>query len=252
MSQSQAMIATLKQVLRSQGKTYQDVANAIGLSEASVKRLFAEKTFSLERFEKVCDFVGMEIAELIQQMDKQARRITSLSDDQEKELVGDIRLLIVAVCLINHWTFEEIIETYDVDQLQGIQLMAKLDRMKLIQLLPGNRVKRIIDRNFNWLPNGPIQRFYERTVQVDFFKSSFTGPGEFRVFINGMLSQHSNQEMIKKAQRFIQEFNYYNSQDESLPVDERHGTSILVAMRPWEIKLFADLRRKPDAKSFST
>lgn len=244
------MITTLKQVLRSQGKTYKDVADALDLSEASVKRLFAEKTFSLDRFEKVCDFVGMEIAELIQQMDKRAERITSLTHEQEKELVSDIRLLIVAVCLINHWTYEEIIETYDIDQFQGIQLMAKLDRMKLIQLLPGNRVKRIIDRNFNWLPNGPIQRFYERTVQGDFFKSTFTGPGEFRVFINGMLSRNSNQEMIKKAQRFIQEFNYYNTQDESLPVDERFGTSIMVAMRPWEIKLFADLRRKTDTKTF--
>lgn len=250
MSQSQAMIATLKKVLRSQGKTYKDVADALDLSEASVKRLFAEKTFSLDRFEKVCDFVGMEIAELIQQMDKQAERITSLTHDQEKELVGDIRLLIVAVCLINHWSYEEIIETYDIDQYQGIRLMAKLDRMKVIQLLPGNRVKRIIDRNFNWLPNGPIQRFYERTVQGDFFKSTFTGPGEFRVFINGMLSRHSNQEMIKKTQRLVQEFNYYNTQDESLSIDERHGTSIMIAMRPWEIKLFAELRRKPDTKSF--
>lgn len=250
MSQSQAMITTLKRVLRSQGKTYKDVAEALDLSEASVKRLFAEKTFSLERFEKVCDFVGMEISELIEQMNKQAERITSLTQEQEKELVSDIRLLIVAVCLINHWTFDEIIETYDIDQFQAIQLMAKLDRMKVIQLLPGNRVKRIIDRNFNWLPNGPIQRFYERTVQGDFFKSTFTGPGEFRVFVNGMLSRNSNQEMVKKAQRLIQEFNYYNTQDESLSVDERYGTSIMVAMRPWEIKLFADLRRNPDNKKF--
>jgi hypothetical protein len=50
MSQSQAMIQTLKKVIRQQDKTYKDVAVALQLSEASVKRLFAEKTFSLERF----------------------------------------------------------------------------------------------------------------------------------------------------------------------------------------------------------
>ena len=250
MSQSQAMITTLKQVLRSQGKTYKDVAEALELSEASVKRLFAEKTFSLERFEKVCDFVGMEIAELIVQMETHADKITHLTYEQEKELVSDIRLLIVAVCLINHWRYEEIIATYDINQFQAIQLMAKLDRMKIIQLLPGNRVKRIIDRNFNWLPNGPIQRFYERSVQAEFFKSTFNGPGEFRVFVNGMLSRSSNQEMVKKAQRLIQEFNHCNTQDESLPVNERFGTSIMVAMRPWEIKLFAELRREPDTKHY--
>ena len=58
------------------------------------------------------------------------------------------------------------------------------------------------------------------------------------------------QEMIKKAQRLIQEFNFYNTEDEALPVDERFGTSIMLAMRPWEIKLFGDLRREEDTKVF--
>ncbi len=49
MSQSAALVATLKQALRAQGKTYVDVAEALDLSVASVKRLFAQNSFSLER-----------------------------------------------------------------------------------------------------------------------------------------------------------------------------------------------------------
>lgn len=250
MSQSQALIKTLKQVIRQQGKTYKDVAVALELSEASVKRLFAEKTFSLERFEKVCEFVGMDISELVLLMEQQAELITNLSFAQEKELVANVQLLLVAVCLLNHWRFDEIIATYDINQHQCIQLMAKLDRMKIIQLLPKNRVKRMVDRSFSWLPNGPIQRFYERNVQAEFFKSGFNGPGEYRVFINGMLSRQSNQEMVKKAQKLMQEFDHFHSQDETLSVDERFGTSIVLAMRPWEMAIFADLRREADKKIF--
>lgn len=250
MSQSQALIKTLKQVIRQQGKTYKDVAVALELSEASVKRLFAEKTFSLERFEKVCECVGMDISELVLLMEQQAELITNLSFEQEQELVADIQLLLVAVCLLNHWRFDEIIATYNINQHQCIQLMAKLDRMKIIQLLPGNRVKRMVDRSFSWLANGPIQRFYERSVQAEFFKSDFNGPGEYRVFINGMLSRQSNQEMVKKAHKLMQEFDHFHNQDETLSVDERFGTSIVLAMRPWEIAIFADLRRETDNKVF--
>lgn len=250
MSQSQAMIKTLKQILRQQGKTYKDVAIALQLSEASVKRLFAEKTFSLDRFERVCAFVGMEISELIVQMDKQSALITGLSLEQEKELVTDVRLFLMAVLLLSHWKFSDIVETYCITEFEGIQLLAKLDRMKFIQLLPGNRVKLIVDRSFSWLPNGPIQRFYEQHVQSDFFKSHFTGPGELRLVTNGMLSRQSNAIMQKKIQRLLQEFNHLHSEDEQLPIEARFGTSMIMAMRPWELKIFAQLRRGEDNKRF--
>lgn len=250
MSQSQAMIQTLKKVLRQQGKTYRDVALALELSEASVKRLFAEKTFSLDRFEKVCGFVGMDIAELIMQMEKQAELITGLSYEQEKELVADVRLMLITVLLLSHWKFEDIIATYTIDEHEAIQLLAKLDRMKIISLQPGNRVKLIVDRAFGWLRNGPIQRFFESHVQSDFFKSHFTAPGELRLVANGMLSRQSNGLMQKKLHRLVQEFNFLHSEDEQLPIEERFGTSMIMAMRPWEVKIFSDLRRDRDTKIF--
>ena len=33
--------------------------------------------------------------------------------------------------------------------------------MKIIELQPGNRVKMLVAPNFDWIPNGPIQQFFE-------------------------------------------------------------------------------------------
>lgn len=250
MTQSHAMIQALKKILRQQGKTYKDVAEHLDLSEASVKRLFADQSFTLERFEKICDFVAMEFAELAAYTQQQIELTKALSYEQEKELVSDIKLLLITVCLINNWQLSDITKTYQIEPLEAIQLAAKLDRMKIIQLLPGDKVKRMIDNSFSWLANGPIQRFFEKHVQSDFFQSHFNGPGELRVFVNGMLSRQSNQEMNKKIQRLVQEFNFYQQQDETLPVADRFGTSLLLAMRPWEVDLFTKLRREQDTKSF--
>ena len=249
MSQTKSLIDTLKRELKRQGKTYRDIAKVLGLSEASVKRLFSERTFNLARLDRICEMLDLEISDLVRMMEQATQLTTRLSLEQEQELVADVKLLLMAHFLMNRWTFADIIETYDISELEGIQLLAKLDRMKIIQLLPGNRVKLMISKNFEWISNGPIQRFYEDKVQSEFFNSSFTNPGEYRVFVTGMLTRTSNAEMMRRLKRLANEFNEMSIDDESFPMDERFGTSVVMAMRPWSVKVFRSLRRQ-EAKAF--
>ena len=250
MTQTVALIDTLKRTLKAQGKTYADVATALGLSEASVKRLFAEKSFSLQRLDKICEFMGMEISDLVKAMEASSGQITELTEDQEKELASDTKLLLLANLLLNAWTFSEVLETFNIDELEGIQMLAKLDRMKLIDLLPGNRVKLKISRSFSWRKNGPIQQFFEQQIQMQFLRSKFNRPGEIRHFVSGMMSRRSNEEIQRKIKRLKNECLAMISEDEALPLTERFGTGFVMAMRPWEPELFAELRRKPNNKKF--
>lgn len=250
MPQTTALVKELKRCLKTLGKTYADVALALGLSEASVKRLFAERSFSLQRLDRICAFLDMEISDLVKSMEAQEEQITELSLEQELELAANIKLLLLANLLLNSWTFSDIVETFLIDELEGIQMLARLDRMKLIDLLPGNRVKLKISRNFSWRKNGPIQQFFEQQVQMQFFRSTFSHPGEIRVFINGMLSRRSNQEIQRRIRRLKNEFLTVLSEDEELPLHDRYGTALVIAMRPWEPEQFRSLRREPSKKAF--
>jgi hypothetical protein len=49
--------------LRSKGLTYRDFAAALELSEASAKRIFADKSFSLKRLEQFCEVLEMTLYE---------------------------------------------------------------------------------------------------------------------------------------------------------------------------------------------
>ncbi len=251
MSQTTLILETLKQEIRRRGKTYADAALALGLSEASVKRLFSEKSFSLERLDILCQWLGMDIAELVQQMEYKQQQVSQMTEEQEQELVSDIKLLITAHSLFNRWTFTEIIETYRISETEGIRLLARLDRMGLIQMLPNNRVKLLISRQFHWRKQGPIQAFFEKHVQNDFFRCHFDSAGETRIFMTGMLSQHANNDIIKRMEKLAMEFNTLHREDEHLPLEQRFGSSLVLAMRPWEPKIFADVRRKPNTKVFS-
>jgi DNA-binding Xre family transcriptional regulator len=250
MSQTRHIVETLKQELRKQGVTYRQVAKALDLSEASIKRLFAENAFTLSRLEQICEMLHLEIADLIHQMEKDIELTHQLTLEQETELVSDVKLLMMAHFLMNKLEFSEIIDLYDISETEGIRLLARLDRMKIIELQPGNRVKLMVSKHFQLLPGGPIQRFYEKVVQTEFFNSSFSRSGEFRIYVSGMFSRNANAEIIRKIKRLAEDAHDLRDDSDSLPLNERFGCSLIMAIRPWEVKVFDALRRVPNEKKF--
>jgi transcriptional regulator with XRE-family HTH domain len=250
MAQVKQVVDTLKQELRKQGITYRQVAKTLDLSEASVKRLFAEQSFTLERLGQICELLHLEISELMQLMEKNIELTRELTREQETELVSDIKLMLMAHFLMNKWEFTEIIETYDISEHEGIQLLAKLDRMKIIELQPGNRVRLMVHKHFQPIPGGPIQRYYERQLQMEFLQSKFKEAGAYRSYLSGMFSRAANAEIIRKLKRLEEDIKDLRDESDSLPLEERFGCTLILAIRPWEPKVFEEVRRAPNPKKF--
>jgi transcriptional regulator with XRE-family HTH domain len=249
MRESELVVETLKAELRRQGRTYQDLVGVLDLSHASIKRLFADRAFTLERLEVVCRFLGIDMAELFRLTEKKQAKLTRLTVEQEQLLVGDTRLLCVAHALLQRWTLEEVLDVYAITEHEAVRLLAKLDKLKVIELLPGNRYKLLVSRKFQWLPNGPIQTFFEKQLQADFLASSFNQPGERRLFVSVMLSRGSIDKLDRLLMKTADEINELHLADEALPLAQRRGLSVALAMRPWEAKAFTALRRKPGSAS---
>ena len=251
MAQTAALVSALKDVLRARGVTYARLAKGIGLSEASVKRIFAARSFTLERLDQVCSFLGIEISDLAKMVVQERGIPERLSESQERELVSDLRLLLVAVHALNHWSLDEIVETYALQKTDCIRLLARLDRLRIIDLLPNNKIRVRVAPNFAWLPDGPIQQYFREQVQSDFFRSRFDGSGELMVFVSGMLSRTSNALLQNRMKRLGAEFSELHHQDLELPLSERSGTSLLLAVRPWAPDTFKKLQRKPDSRKLT-
>jgi len=241
MAQTTLLIDTLKKSLKLHGKTYADVAQALNLTEASVKRIFSEESFSLQRLDQVCQLLEMEISDLTALMQSQNEKLQNLSIEQEKELTNDLTLLLVCVCVLNRWTMPEIIDFYELNESQCIQKLAKLDRLKIIELLPGNRIKMLVAPNFGWLDNGPIQQFFQERIGQEYFQARFEQEGECLLVLNGMLSSQSNGEFQRKLKRIAREFDAMNLEDTSLPLTKRKGFTVVLAMRNWGYGLFQPL-----------
>lgn len=243
MAASDGLVDVLKRELRARGITYAQVARRLDLSEASVKRMFSRKDFSLKRLDRVCQLAGTEFSDLARALYQEERLISQLTPQQEKEIVASPKLFLVAVCVLNHVGFDQITATYDVSRAECIQLLARLDRLGFIQLQPNNRIKLLVSRTFSWLPDGPIQRFFNQQAHNEYFRSRFDRPDEFMVVVNGMLSRNSSAAIVTRLKRVAREFSELHNDDVRLPIGERSAMSLLVAIRHWELAAFAALKR---------
>lgn len=246
MAQTDALIDILKKTLKTHHLTYGEIASRLSMSEANVKRMFAARRFTLERLEDICGLMQLELSDLFELYEESRQRITQLTQAQEQELVQDVKLLLVAVSVRNRLSYDDIVTNYQISETECIHYLAKLDKIKIIDLLPNNRIKLRIDDDFRWLPNGPIERFFEKQIKNQFLKSSFKKDMEHRLFLFGLLSESSAQALLKKIQILSKEFTDMHRQDAKLPLEKRHNIGFMLAMRPWELEVFEPLRQKSD------
>lgn len=245
MAQVTALVEALKATLKSSRMTYASVARGMGLSESSVKRKFSRQEFTLAEIDRICSLCSMEISDLVQFMEQRHGRLRALTVEQEREIADDRGLLVVAVCVLNRWSFEEILRFYVFGEHELVQMLAKLDRLKLIELQPNNRIKLLVAPNFGWLPNGPIQKFFLQAIQQDFFAARFDREDHELIVLNGMLCDASNAEFRRKMERLAREFDLLNREDTGKPFDQRRGYTAVLALRDWRYKGFATLRTEP-------
>ena len=242
MNEVEQLLAALKRELRVRRMTYRDVAKALAISEPTVKRLFSTGRFTLSRLTQLTSVLGLTLAEVVQGF-KAEPQLSALTIAQEAEVVSDPKLLLVAVCTLNNWSAAEILATFRLSEPECVQRLLRLDRMRLIDLLPGNRVRLNVARNFDWLPGGPIRRFFTEKGQSDFLDAKFDGAGEMHAFAHGMLTRAAADEFHVLLRRLRAQFDELHRESLAQPLAHRHGTGVLLAVREWELKHFSELRR---------
>lgn len=244
MSASATLIDALKQSLKAQGLTYAKVARGLGMSEASVKRMFSRRDFTLKRLDKVLELAGLEIGELTRAISGEAKLISRMTPQQERTIVSDKKVMLMALCALNQMPLQKIMASYQLSEAECIRLLVRLDRLGIIKLMPGNRYRLLLSRTFSWLPDGPMQQYFKAQAQADYFRSRFDGPDELMLFVIGRLGKTSREAMLARLRKVAAEFAQMHNDDVREPLKDRVGVSMLLAIRPWESSAFSDLRRK--------
>ncbi len=246
MARTKQIVDAIKVALKQQGITYRVLAQKLAVSESTVKQMFANGNFSLNRLDAICELLELDITALLELSESLEDRVTALSLEQEQALIEDKKLLVVAYCLVNHWKVHEIVARYQISDTEIVTLLARLDKMRLIELQPNNRVRLIMANNFSWNPNGPIEKYFRSIVQTEFFNSTFEEDGALRVVKNGVLTVKSHADLRNRLKMLDAFFDELSEQERKLPASERKGITMILAIRNWHVSIFADLERIQD------
>jgi transcriptional regulator with XRE-family HTH domain len=241
-----ALVRGVKARLRAQGMTYRELARRLGLSEPTIKRDLARGNFSLERLDRICQVLGVGVEELLASAERSP--LTELTEQQEHALVSNPRLLLVTYLAINDWKFAEIVATFRLEAGELIDVLLKLDRLRILEFRPPARIRKLTARNFSWRKDGPVQGYFLRRVVPEFFDARFEAPGDEMRFVGGTLSAASLLRMQATLRRAAAEFELLAHQDSRLPLAERDGCSAILALRRWEFSEFGRLRRAGRAR----
>jgi transcriptional regulator with XRE-family HTH domain len=250
-SQLLPVIENIKKELKSRGIPYAELARRLNTSEATVKRMFAKRDFSLRRLEEIMEVMEIDFATLMRVADPEAKLKSSLTWEQEQEIVDNPKLFLIAVCVLNLWPIEDILERYNLPKSEVVSLLLELDKMGFIQLQANNRVRLLISRTFAWLPNGPMQQSFRKSAALDFLNTDFSRRYEHMTFMNAMLTKKSATKFIEKLQLLAREFSVWHQEEGPIPVAEKVPMSLLLATRPWLPEGFLPYikqPKQPDAK----
>jgi DNA-binding Xre family transcriptional regulator len=243
MNETRQLVDALKRCLKMRGLTYRALGQRIGLSEASVKRVFAKRSFTLKRLEQVCAVLEISVTDLLRMVEHDSPRATTLSLEQESALARDPALLSYFYLLLNGWSDTEIRRGYEFEEANLKELRGRLIGLELIESRPAGGSRLRVDRQILWRKDGPVRQAYERRVKAEFLQADFQGERDFFSWQPAELTAASMEVLKRKLSALQREFLEMAELD-GTSSQARHSTALLLAFRPWIFSLVAVRRRR--------
>ncbi|WP_213958274.1 MULTISPECIES: helix-turn-helix transcriptional regulator [unclassified Variovorax] len=243
MSTTVDLVLALKAELKNAKMTYADLARSLDMAESSVKRMLAKGDMPLSRVDAICRALKLDFAELARTVADAQPLIKELTHEQEKAVVRDKKLLLVAINVLSQWTLEQITAAYRISEAECISCFAQLDRIGIIELKSMNRYRLKLAKTFRWRPNGPFMEFFRDHVVLDYFRGGFNGPAEGLMLVHGTVSRALAPSFRERLQRVAQDFAQQHQTDQKLAAKDLEGYTLVLGMRNWEFEGFTRLRR---------
>ena len=243
MSTTADLVTALKKELKTAQMTYAGLAREMGMAESSVKRMLAKGDMPLSRVDAICRALKLDFADLARRVADNQPLLSQLTQEQERAVVADKKLLLCAICVLSQWTLEQITSAYRITEAEVVRAWVQLDRIGIIELRPLNRYRLKLAKTFRWRPHGAVMDYFREHALLDYFSGGFDGPGEGLLLVHGSISRSLAPSFRERMQRVAQDFAQQHLADQKLADKDLQGYTLLLGMRSWEFGAFAALRR---------
>jgi len=242
------VIDTLKELLKAKGMTYHQLSKAINISEASVKRIFSNYTFTIDRIEQICEHLEVTLFDLFEiASQKNNEDVYEYSLEQEIFFVKNPHYLAFFDFLLKGRTVNSILNRFNLSARQAEVYLAKLDSLALIECLGQNKYKLLCGKNVKWRNDGPLKRAYFDKAKYEFLNSRFQSPQSFINFSILSLSKESRKKLETELKEIYRKYDRASKLESRLDVPTQ-SIGILFASREWNFSILEYLENETKHK----
>lgn len=238
------MLALLRRHLRREGWTARRIASEFAIGEATAKRWLAGRALTLERLERLAALCGLTLADLAREAEHPASGLAQeLTLAQERALSSDAFLSFLFMTVLGGDAPEEIARDFAVPgEFIDAQLI-RLERLALIDRLPGGRVRALVDRTVVWR-KGPMRALFEAQMKPQFMAMDFAA--EDAVYASEVikLSARGAAELGEAIEAFRRQVQALAARDRDESLLPRRWHGMLCVMRVLDMRQLEGAGRK--------
>ena len=189
----------LKCALKTRGWTYSNLADQLGLSEPTIKRLFVDGDCKLGRLLEICDLLGVTLTDLAERAERSADLRFELTEIAEAELAANPWLFDLYVLLQSGETPEDIAAYHHMPAHQLHQDLHKLHCLGLAVLRDDGRFIVLTDQPLQLRRHGPLHSRI-REINLQFVAKVYDEPNT-----DGQLFRTISRRMLPDTARILQQ-----------------------------------------------
>jgi len=219
----------LKAKIRSLRITQEELSRDLEVSLPTLKRWLSGQAITISILKKMCNRLGISIAELMMEIEDANPANWKYTIEQEVFLAGDPACLAFFDHLLQGHTARRIQTKFKLSLAQVERYLSKLEKLNLIDRYPRNRIKLKAHGEPVWNKNGPLAQRFKIEILNDFLGDQ--EEGEF--FLNEFLPE--DLEQIDQQRRdLIRTVRQANKRAQLLPEKaQSYGTYILLKPYRW-------------------
>ena len=205
---------------KSLGLTQETLAKKLGVSLPTIKRWYGGGTITLDSLNLLVNEVGLTLTEVFSSLESSLSPSFQYTDEQESFFSSNPDYLAYFDNLLRGYSPSQIQKKFHLIDKKCISYLAKLDRLKLIEWLPNNKVRLLVHGEPIWKPGGALATKLRSDILKNFFESESTVSSHF--FLHDYLPE-DKEEIAKKIQELIEYSKRANSRakfkvDKSKPI----------------------------------
>lgn len=162
----------LKAVLKARGMTYAGLADHLGLSEPTIKRIFAERDCKLSRMTEICTALDLTLDDLMAEANRIEIHPTQITDRQEAQLAENRPAFHLFLLLLDGMTVAAIQKQYALEANRIFELGIALEKMELAEVLPSNRIRLTVQSPVDFRRDGPLHQALV-TLNMTFVRGAY-------------------------------------------------------------------------------